>query len=72
MKETIKTCNHRLLLYTLEDLDVLEPAPRGWPSRVCSRLLRMRPAERIAILIILSLPVFAPLTKMFLSAGRMH
>lgn len=64
--------NHRLLLYTLEDVDVLEPAPRGWPSRVCSQLLRMRPVERIAVLIALSLPVAAPLAKLFLSAGRMH
>ena len=64
--------SHRLLLYTLEDEDVLEPAPRGWSTRVCSQLLRMTPAERTAILIILSLPVFAPLMKIFLSAGRVH
>ena len=95
--------SHRLLLYTLEDEDVLEPAPRGWPkrtggsvsegqsldlsgkrviffgvarfpdlNRVCFQLLRMRPAERTAILIILSLPVLAPLMKIFLSAGRVH
>ena len=25
--------NHRLLLYTLEDVHVLEPAPRGWTKR---------------------------------------
>ena len=64
--------SHRLLLYTLEDEDVLEPAPRGWSTRVCSQLLRMTPVERTAILIILSLPVFAPLMKIFLSAGRVH
>jgi len=95
--------NHRLLLYTLEDKDVLEPAPWGWTkrtggslsegqsldlsgkraiffrvarfpdlNRVCSQLLRMTTVERTAVLIVLSLPVCAPLIQLFLSAGRVH
>jgi hypothetical protein len=64
--------NRRLLLYTLEDADILEPARRGWASRVCLGLLRMAPVESTVILIILTLPVAAPLSKMFLFAGKMH
>jgi hypothetical protein len=64
--------NHRLLLYTLEDVDVPEPAREGWLARACWRLLRMAPVERAAVLIVISLPVIAPLTKLFLSAGRVH
>jgi hypothetical protein len=64
--------NHRRLLCTLEDVDTLEPAPRGWLSRVCLKLLQIPPMESAAILIILFLPIFAPLMKLFLSAGTIH
>ncbi|HVU53741.1 MAG TPA: hypothetical protein VHD83_01745 [Puia sp.] len=64
--------SHRMLLYTLEDVDVLEPARWGWLTRACWRLLRLTPVERAAVLVVISLPVIAPLMKLFLSAGRVR
>ena len=66
--------NHRLLLYTLEDLDadVLEPAPKGWLSRVCWYVLRRAAIVRMAVLAALSLPALIPLAKIFLYTGQMH
>ena len=64
--------SHRLLMRTLEDtyVDVLEPAPRGWFSRACWYLLKMRPLAKTLVLITLSLPACALLMKvMLLSAG---
>lgn len=65
--------NHRLLIFTLENLDshVPEPAPRGRLFFTCLYLLRMRPVAKLLMLLTLCIPVLVVLTKvMLLSDGQ--
>ena len=60
--------NHRLLLYTLEnmDADFPEPAPRGRFSKACWYLLQMKPVVKICLFTALPLPAVVWLTKIML------
>jgi hypothetical protein len=65
--------NHRLLVYTLEDVDadLLEPAKQGRFSRTCCYLLQMTPVGKTLMLLTLCIPILVLLTKlMLLSAGQ--
>jgi len=60
--------NHRLMIYTLEDVDtdITEPAPRGWPSSTCLFLLQMRPVGKFLLLGTLCIPMLILLTRIML------
>lgn len=65
--------NHRMLIYTLEDVDAgsMEPVPRDRLSSICQYLLQMRPPGKFFLLMTLCLPVLLLLIKiMILSFGQ--
>jgi hypothetical protein len=65
--------NHRMLIYTLEDVDAgsMEPALRGRLSSACLYLLQMRPVGKFLLLMTLCLPVLLLLIKiLILSCGQ--
>jgi hypothetical protein len=64
--------NHRLMIYTLEDVnaDYPEPARKGRLSSIFLYLLQMQPVGKVLLLITLCLPVIALLIKILvMSAG---